>query len=165
MLGFAEQGLWGEALDRIDEQPELAAAIFDFGNTVLIDLASFPRSSAVLLRLIELGANVNHRADTGLTAVEQAVSGGSKHALSTLDELRLLLERGADPTVIGSTGVPLLQLAIEQNRLEHARLLLEHGADPFQTSPDFSPETALDVAKRARNTAAIELLGQFDRPA
>lgn len=130
-------------------------------RAIVIDLAYFPKASAILYRLIELGAEVNHRASTGLTAVEETIWGGSNHGLSTLPELKLLLEQGGDPTVIGSTGAPLLQLALEYNRLEHAKLLLEHGANPAQPSPDFRPETAFAVAKRLGNKAALDLLNQF----
>jgi len=161
ILELAENGRWGDALSRIDENPELAVAKFDFDNTLLIDLACLPKASAVIYRLIELGANVNHRSGSGKTAIEQTLWGGSNHGLSTLDELKLLLEKGADPSVGASTGAPLLQLAIERSRLEHAKLLLENGASPAQLSADLRPENAFDVAKRLRNTAALELLDRF----
>ncbi len=163
ILNLAEQGRGGEVLDRIDEQPALATVRFASDDTLLIDLAYFPKASAILYRLIELGAEVNHRASTGITAVEQTIWGGSNHGLSTVPELKLLLDQGGDPTGIGSTGAPLLQLALEYNRLEPAKLLLEHGANPDQPSPDFRPETAFDVAKRLRSKAALELLNQFKK--
>lgn len=163
ILGLAERGRWGDTLDRVSEQPDVATIRFDFDKTLLIDLAHFPDSSPILLRLLELGADVRHRDETGLSAAEQTLWGGTRHA-QTLNELRLLLDRGADPNGLGSTGSPLLHLAIERHRLEHARLLLERGADPMGKSSDVRPETAIDVARRTGNRAALALLSEFKKP-
>lgn len=158
VMSLAENGCWGEALDRLNEQPELATAIFDFEETLLISLAAYPRASVLLLRLIEFGANVQHQTSAGLTAVEQTIWNGSQHGLDTLEEVKLLLEKGANPNTVASTGAPLLQLALFLGRLEHAKVLLEYGADPNQCSHDHEPETAFDVAKRTGNKAAMDLL-------
>ena len=54
---------------------------------------------------------------------------------------------------------PLIE-SIEFNHLDIAAFLLENGADP-QVRAGFSADTALSIAKKKRNRAAIKLLKSY----
>ena len=154
-LRFASQGDWDALLQILRSDSSVASDVRQLSRW-LHDLAAFPASAPVLQKLIELGADLNYHAYGGGTVLANAIVGGSLRGLTTLPELRLLLQSGADVSKYADAGYPPLHWAIVQNRLEHARLLLQAGSDPEQTSAD--GETALDVAKRNRNASAIEML-------
>jgi ankyrin repeat protein len=91
-----------------------------------------------------------------------------------LESAQWLLEKGANPNQIDSTGWTPLHLAIDvegdystHSRIEtgkdHApveltRLLLMHGADPNAISSN--GETPISIARRYRHAHAVDLLKQ-----
>lgn len=74
--------------------------------------------------LLDRGANVNARADSGITPVHHAVV---QNAPATL---RLLLERKPEVDVRDSSGNRPLDYALEHPKLENVEALLQAGADP-----------------------------------
>ena len=77
------------------------AANGDGGNTALWFAAQgpWPNGAAIARVLIEAGADVNNRCEHGRTAIHMAVAWG--HA----DVVQLLLESGADPTIVDEEGM------------------------------------------------------------
>jgi ankyrin repeat protein len=75
--------------------------------------------------------------------------------------VRYHLENGVDPNYQHPEllTTPLI-VSIENERVEVTRFLLEKGADP-QLKAGFSTDTPLRVAKRMKNSAAIELLSGY----
>jgi ankyrin repeat protein len=77
------------------------AANGDGGNTALWFAAQGPRPNGVDVArvLIEAGADVNRRCEHGRTALHMAAAWG--HA----DVAKMLLENGADPTIVDEVGM------------------------------------------------------------
>ena len=73
-----------------------------------------------------------------------------------LDEMRALLEGGADVNVRGLLRCTPLILAVAEGHLEAVSLLLQHGAQVDLTNQ--YGDTALDRAKAARWTAIMAVL-------
>jgi len=98
-------------------------------------------------------AHVGHLLDAEPGAVHQAQPCGKRPLSSAVERshveiVRLLLERGADPSLPEGSTAPrglALHRACEKGDVESARLLLEHGADP-NASVD-SSGSCLFVAK------------------
>lgn len=162
VVALAKDGRWKEAAALLAAQPSLALQTDEVGFSLLMRLASIPGARPLLGQLIEQGAEVNRVSPTGETSLAMTIEGGSTFGLSTLDELTLLLEKGADCNAEAICGFPPLHWAIYKGRLEHARVLLEHGADPNRRSLD--GETATDVARRMRSTRGENFLLHWRKP-
>lgn len=93
----------------------------DRGNTPLMHAFDSTYTASVK-PLIEAGANVNLPNKAGHTPLMLALGSGDG-----LD--RLLLERGADPTVVTKNGTTLLMLAAAQRTPDTVRLLLSRKVD------------------------------------
>ncbi len=77
----------------------------------------------VVKALIEAGADVNGwDVDQSLTPLHSAVYADNIEALG------LLLQAGADPTIVTDEGDTALKYVSENRQLDAARLLLQHGA-------------------------------------
>jgi len=156
---LARKGFWIELKDQVLSCPELASKQDEFGNTLLSICANYPGSADIIKTLIaQFGADPNHRSMDGSSVLSKAIVGGSKFGLSTIPEMLVLLELGANPNLIADCGMPALHWAISQNRLEHAKILLEKGADINALTSDDPPETVVDIANRMRFYEAIEFL-------
>ncbi|NXQ21798.1 ANKR7 protein, partial [Peucedramus taeniatus] len=79
------------------------------------------RDCAVIL--LKYGANHDHRAVNGNTALHSAVLVSSKSLV------KLLLEHGADIDAKNKLGYTPLTLAITENHQEMVKILLQKGAD------------------------------------
>jgi hypothetical protein len=97
-INLARVGKWDEILEILEPHPFLAVEHDKFGSNLLIEIAHFAGSADVLKKLIELGADVNHEAKTGDTAIGNVIIAGSEYGLNSLNELRLLLTNGASVT-------------------------------------------------------------------
>jgi len=103
------------------------------------------------LRLLEAGADPNHRLSHGQTILDEACDGGG------VELLKLLLKFGANPN--GSCGKNdnfALNRAIAGRRFDVAALLLESGAD-INCSDD-SGETALFKASKGLCAERVKYL-------
>ncbi len=80
-----------------------------------------------------------------------------------ISQVRRLLARGASPNGYGPDGhAPALVYAAGNNNIEIVKLLLEKGADP--TRRDFDGKTALDYARKNKNTDVIKILEANTKP-
>ena len=155
---LAGEGRWDEIESYIDEHPEVVGITDESDTTLLIMLSNFAGSGRLLQKLIYMGADVNQINNEGESALTYAILGGSNYGLTTLPELKILLEAGADVGMKGPSGNPPLHWAIIHNRLDHAEMLLTFGADPNQKTSDLEPESAFEIARSNSNQKAIELL-------
>ncbi|XP_032603335.3 uncharacterized protein [Taeniopygia guttata] len=102
--------------------------------------------------LLEHGANHDHRAVNGNTALHFAVMASSKSLV------KLLLEHGADIDAKNKWGYTPLTLAIIENHEEMVKFLLQKGADV--NALDKVYRTPLAVATLSGNNKVIQLLLQ-----
>jgi ankyrin repeat protein len=101
-------------------------------------------------RLLDQGADINARGNTGATALMMACWWGH------VDIVKLLLDRGANVNAKGLDGYTALMEAARYDRLEIAELLLENGAQVnARTSMG---KTARSFAKEKGHTRLEELL-------
>jgi len=121
------------------------------------------RGSLELARvLVENGADVNKKSQKSWSPLYAATSSNS------LDVAKFLIEHKA--TVNYKTGdgahSPLL-IAAFNNNVEMVRLLLDSGADASaklgRSHSGFQNQTALDIARKQKNSAVVELLEKHTR--
>ncbi|RFU79266.1 pfs, nacht and ankyrin domain [Trichoderma arundinaceum] len=108
------------------------------GQTLLFIMQRFvePEGKLIFQRLIDKGADVNVKNNSGNTALCEAVVHKRE------DMIKLLIENSADPNIQNHNGQTALWVAYDNEAA--ARLLLENGADP--NIQDNDGETALWVA-------------------
>lgn len=100
--------------------------------------------------LLDAGANVDARNDTGETAVRLATMNNQTEAV------RILLEAGANPNIQTIHGNTPLIWACSEGYIEIVRQLLKHDANPvISNSQGYSP---MSWAKEKRHTEIIDML-------
>jgi ankyrin repeat protein len=112
---------------------------------------------ALVARLLEGQTDVNARADSfGRTPLISAAA--SEEA--SIDTLRLLLAKGADPNLADKDGETPLDWAMHRSDQARIDLLRKHGAKPAQTPRDavFGPPEGAPDAKTAIARSAAVLL-------
>jgi ankyrin repeat protein len=112
--------------------------------------ASLIGDSAVVIRLLRAGANINHANQHGLTPLMFASHFGH------VEVATILLNNGAVPNPDPGNNVSALLLAAESGRDKNVKLLLERGANPNYQHEDGS--TALTAASAAGNVSTVTLL-------
>jgi ankyrin repeat protein len=125
--------------------------VFDEGSNALIRTAAKKNCLPLLLRLLEVGADVNNNLDGyGFTALMAASENGN------LETAKILLEKGANlnATFDGERGQTALILASEQGHLDLVKLLLSKGAD--KEIRDADGKNAFDVAKTKKIRKALK---------
>lgn len=158
-LEWANAGYWEKVLEIVEEHPELASIEDASNSTLLIHLAGYEASADVLKLLIEIGADINHVSKHDDSALINAIEGGSNYGLTTIPELRVILDAGADVAIYDCRGNTALHWAILENRLQHAELLLNYGANPYQLNKDIKPENAFEIAQE--NERATKMLQKW----
>jgi hypothetical protein len=101
-------------------------------------------------RMIEAGADVNARAEQGVTALMLAAYGGYTRVA------RLLIEAGADLDLLANNGCTALMWAALSGRSEVARVLIDAGANVDVSQND--GVTALMLAALEGHSEVIRLL-------
>lgn len=155
LLTAARSGQWDTVLALL--QPGAASAPAH-GNTAdevgghALVLAAAACQVAVVRALLQQGADIERRSDTGFTALGAAAFHGH------LACVRLLLRAGADPGRLGATGQTALHLASASGQVAVLDALLRAGV-PIDLL-NAQRETALDVAGAANQSAAMDLLIQ-----
>ncbi|MEM9539410.1 MAG: ankyrin repeat domain-containing protein [Cyanobacteria bacterium P01_E01_bin.42] len=78
-----------------------------------------------------------------------------------LEGVKLLLDSGADPNLIGwYEGYSVLHFAVSRKREDVVRLLLDRGANP--NLQDYWGDTPLHLAIQEEETALVQLLIEYD---
>jgi ankyrin repeat protein len=102
------------------------------GQTAL--MWAFARGHIDIARaLIEQGADIHARSDSGFTPLLFAARHGD------LEAVRLLLAQGADVNEMAEDGSSVLHVATVRAHVELAELLLARGADPNADGPGYTP--------------------------
>ena len=102
------------------------------GQTAL--MWAFARGHIDIARaLIEQGADIHARSDSGFTPLLFAARHGD------LEAVRLLLAQGADVNETAEDGSSVLHVATVRAHVELAELLLARGADPNAEGPGYTP--------------------------
>jgi Ankyrin repeats (3 copies) len=135
IIAFMERGYWGEAIEELQENPELALMqIVDnhgYVKTLLHSAACFGGGAGLVDLLLRLGAKPNHVSEYE-TPLSLAIKNGNPYGLTTDENIRLLAGAGADLKIFDLGGRPPLQQAVHEKREYAVRILLSAGADPFQ---------------------------------
>lgn len=140
---------WKQTVEALLRVVPPSHSILSAGWTPLHD-ACQAGQAAIAKRLIELGADPLARHQTGATPLEYACNG---HPLI----VKMLLEKGANPQQMTTTGVSLLCHAARRNHPMVATLLLEHGADP--NAVEIGGTTAfLEAARQKGGGSVLTLL-------
>ena len=106
--------------------------------------------------LLALGADVNAvSSDRGYSAVMDAVW------RKNYDVTKLLLERGADLSIMSSDGQPILVLAVGNGNAKIVGLLLDAGADP--DVKDSMGMSAREYASLFKNEDLVKLMKKVPR--
>lgn len=121
------------------------------GRTALMGAATKGHLDIVRL-LVQKGADFNARDWEGWTALMCAAAKGR------LDIVRLLVEKGADLNIMNKDWVTALGTAELRNRTEVVLYLKEHGAGSHVDARDRYGRTALILASRAGDLAALKEL-------
>ena len=130
-----------------------ANASDNFGVTPLMFAA---RDSAKVHLLLDAGAHANEKSRQGQTALLIAAS-----TAGSLETVRLLIAKGADPKVIGNGGRTGLIVAASANDIDLVRFFLDAGVNVNAVNQtDISGHTALMAASSQNNTAMVQLLLQ-----
>ena len=103
----------GPLLDTREEEPECIPPLFIAASMGIL---------GIVQTLLELGHDVNERCGLG-TALQTAATQGHDTVL------RILLENGADPNLLGRDNYPPLQAAARFGTVESVKALIGSGAD------------------------------------
>jgi len=96
--------------------------IRDNDQQTLLHFAAWFGQRAILSRLIELGADVNAKSNSGATALHEAAHFGNVACVE------LLLRSGADVSIADNNNDTPLETALYYGYRNIAKLLVEHGA-------------------------------------
>lgn len=118
------------------------------GTTWLASYGYFHLSISRIL--LDAGADPNARDSDGATALMHAAYNGYE------DEVKLLLDHHAIVDLKDNKGRTALMYAAESEYVDAIPHLLAHNADPLWR--DIEGHTSLDLAKKANNRVAVELL-------
>lgn len=114
-----------KAMDRVKRTP-LTQAVRTYATESSLDIVA---------QLLAVGADPNAGAETPLWIVANAYREGGKPSAATVQEMKLLLDHGADPNARNDDGSTPLNGAAKAEanpaRLEMVKLLLQRGADPL----------------------------------
>ena len=103
----------GPLLDTREEEPECIPPLFIAASIGILEIVQ---------TLLESGHDANERCPLG-TALETAATQGHDTVL------RILLENGADPNLLGRDNYPPLQAAARFGTVESVKALIDSGAD------------------------------------
>ena len=153
-LQAAAAGEWTEIVDLLLEHNANVHAKGGEWNSALIAAASLPRTSrsaeAITISLLDAGASVHDKTESGATAVHIASSQGCKEVLS------LLLEKHADVNMVTNEGWTALHYASIRGDENIITCLLEYGADVKSKAPGCL--TPLYLAAEAGQVKAMRIL-------
>jgi len=157
------------ALQLLKQSPELASASFAAGasrtgpkafflkpigyyvyaGATALHVASSAHHTAMVRRLIELGADVNARNRRGAAPLHAAAIGrpgdASFDPKAQAATIACLIAAGADPNAIDLSGVTALHRAVRTRSAAAVQALIDHGADVARKTKNGA--TALRLAR------------------
>ncbi|MCK9858566.1 ankyrin repeat domain-containing protein [Paenibacillus sp. ATY16] len=152
----AQSGDAAKAQELIEAHPQLANTENRDGLTPLGYAAHFGNAEVARV-LLELGADVNAVSHSGIsfipsnTALHAAIAGER-----SLEVIKLLLAKGANPTILDSNGHTCLHsAAFHDDNLEMIRLLMEHGADINASADGGDTPLSLAIQQGHENVASL----------
>lgn len=125
-------------------------------------------SLPMITLLVDHGADVNQRDESGDTPLSIAVSTG-KHAVvqNSLPVITLLVDHGADINQRGKSGDTPLSIAVSTGMHAVVQLLLDSGADPALRTIDYAGQGSTPLHKAAGtcpDISMIDMLCKFGAP-
>eukprot|EP00164_Ancoracysta_twista_P003368 GFYU01004499.1.p1 GENE.GFYU01004499.1~~GFYU01004499.1.p1 ORF type:complete len:718 (+),score=151.11 GFYU01004499.1:138-2291(+) len=154
---WAARGGYSNCVDAIlslTRNPEKYVCTADPQGRHPIHLATFPGQSAAVQTLINYGANVNARAQDGITAAHLAATCGSQECL------QLLLSAGANGSARDRDGFTPLHFASRSGHAHCARLLLVSSCTT--ESRDKNEQTPVHIASANGHVEVLEILHRFE---
>lgn len=125
------------------------------GSTPLMYAMMYRSNSDVAKRLLELGADVNAKNKSGLTALQMACN--YRRPGIVLD----LLEAGSDPNAVSNNGYSPFLAASASGLHEAVIKMIELGVSPVQMNKN--KQTALHLGSQSASLATVKaLLPHFD---
>ena len=103
-----ESSDWDVLSDLLAKNPEIACCVDEFGRSFLMYLAGKGGSADLIRKSIALGANPNYSAPCGSNAIAETINHGNRFGLDTIEELKALIEMGANPNLVADAGFPAL---------------------------------------------------------
>jgi uncharacterized protein len=142
----------------------------DKDSMTALHFAASRGDSTMAALLLKSKANPNLRDTAGLTPLMYAVMQGAwENYLGGIKVVQMLIDAGADVNALDKTNFSVLQAAcniegslsigFEKQRVEIIKLLLEKGAKV--AGRNANGLTALDMAKKIKNTEVIDLLKEY----
>ncbi len=125
----------------------------DGSQRSILHLAVERNNPALVTALLKAGAKPDARDKDGWTPLHHAA------AKNQLASAKALLAGGANPMVLSELGGTPLHEAAASGGAEIVQLLLDHKVDPKLKSKQ--DVTALDIAKKFKNEAAIAILSKL----
>ena len=148
----AERGDLVEVRRLVEEDPGRLRATQQYGYLPLY-IASRHGQLAVVGYLLDQGEPINHQGRVfRQTALHKACCRGHGAIV------RLLLARGADPTLTDSVACTPLYFAASCDRMEIVRCLLAHGGSPIDAVTSTSGLSALAIASFHGHAEVARLL-------
>jgi len=126
--------------------------VTDSSQRGILHLAVERGNATLVAALLKAKADPNPGDKDGWTPLHHAA------AKNQVEIAKLLLAGGADPMRLSKLGGTPLHEAAASAGADLIRLLLEHGVDPKLKSKE--EVTALDIARKYHNQAAIEVLSK-----
>jgi ankyrin repeat protein len=121
------------------------------GLTTPLIAAAGSGSSETVKFLLEKGAKINGRGDYGINPFAAAILGGHNKVA------QVLAEAGADPDAPVEQATPLM-IAVQYGSYDLVKTIL--AAKPNLSKRYKNGETALDMARKARQTQIVDLIEQ-----
>ena len=139
-----------KAIQLVREGADVNAKDRDKLNYTPLMYVSFDGSTELIKLLLDNGADVNAKNESGVTPIMIASINGY------LDTVELLIDNGADVNAKNESGVTPIMIASNNGCLSTVELLIDNGANLY--AKNNTGQTALDIAKEEGHTDVVEFI-------